>query len=85
MRVQYKEYNAELVNKCLTLYITDTFFEILIFYEADIFTPIQVAVNVYTKKFCNIHSVNVHTIYADQVIVFTLFVTEYHNIGLGNI
>ena len=29
MRVQYKEYNAGLVSKCLTLYITDTFYEIL--------------------------------------------------------
>ena len=31
MRVRYKEHSAELVNKCLTLYITDTFFEILFF------------------------------------------------------
>ena len=49
------------------------------------FTPVQVAVNVYTKKFFNIHYINVHTIYTDQVIVFTLFVTEYHKIGFGNI
>ena len=37
------------------------------------FTPIQVAVNVYTKIFCNINSINVHTIYTDQMIVFTFF------------
>ena len=49
------------------------------------FNPIQVAVNEYTKKFCNIHSINVHTIYTDQVTVFSLFVTEYHKIGFGNI
>ena len=42
------------------------------------FTPIQVAVNVYTKTFCNIHSINVHIIYTDQVIVFTLFVISKH-------
>ena len=78
MRVHYKEYIAVLVNKCLTLYITDTIFEI--FYGVDMFTPIQVAVNVYTNKCCNIHSINVHTIYTDQMIVFTLFVIGNHKL-----
>ena len=44
------------------------------------FTPIQVAVNVYINTFFNILSINVHTICTDQIIVFTLFVIECHKI-----
>ena len=39
----------------------------------------------YPKKFCDINSLNVHTINTDHMIVFTLFVTKNHTICFANI
>ena len=47
--------------------------------------PIQLVVNVHTKEFCNIHSFNISTIYANCGIIDNRFPTYYHKICLSKI
>ena len=85
-RVEYNEYNAELINKMLnSSHYRHIFFLNFAFYVVNVFTPIEMGINVYPNKFGDINSLNVHAIYTDHMIVFTLFVTKTHKICFGNI
>ena len=55
--VQYTLYKAELVNTCLTLFFTDTFFCHFVSYNViNMIIPIKLRVHMHTQEFGDEHS-----------------------------
>ena len=53
IKVQYRLYKAELVNTCLTLFITDIFCCNFVSYNVNMIIPIKLRVHMYTHEFCD--------------------------------